>query len=436
MALADSMHWLAPLFVVALVAGLVTRLWLASRQMAAVRAHRDCVPEFFREQVTLADQQKAADYTVARVKLARVDVVLETLLALAFTLGGGIAAIDSAWQRAGLGEPWHGAVIVLSVLGLMMLINLPFSIWRTFKIEGRFGFNRTTPRLFVLDLIKGLVLGLALGVPLLLMALTFMERAGRWWWLFVWLVWLCFALALTWAFPRFIAPLFNRFTPLTDQALKVRVEALLERCGFTSNGLFIMDGSRRSAHGNAYFTGVGRNKRIVFFDTLVEKLGGAEVEAVLAHELGHFRLRHVSQRLVVSMIMALGGLALLAWLAAQPAFYTALGVPTPSPHAALLLFMFVVPAFTFFATPVGSWWSRRHEFEADEFAAQYADAGALAAALVKLYRDNASTLTPDRIHSAFYDSHPPALVRIARLNEISAAIGRGLKPAAAQQSPT
>jgi STE24 endopeptidase len=246
-----------------------------------------------------------------------------------------------------------------------------------------------------------------------------MERAGPWWWLAAWLGGVVVTFALTWAWPRFIAPLFNRFTPLTDEVLRARVEKLLERCGFASKGLFVMDGSRRSGHGNAYFTGVGRNKRIVFFDTLVEKLEPAEVEAVLAHELGHFRLQHVRQRLAVSAVTALIGLALLAWLAAHPALIAALGVPRASPHAALLLFMLVIPVFTFFGTPLGALWSRRHEFEADEFAARHADAHSLADALVKLYRDNASTLTPDRIHSAFYDSHPPALVRIARLTRLS-----------------
>jgi STE24 endopeptidase len=252
-------------------------------------------------------------------------------------------------------------------------------------------------------------------VPLLIIAITLMERAGNAWWLWVWGVWMVVTLGLAWAYPRFIAPLFNKFSPLADAALNARIDALLTRCGFASNGVFVMDGSRRSAHGNAYFTGVGRNKRIVFFDTLMERLGAAEIEAVLAHELGHFRLKHVKQRLVLGMLTSLLGLALLAWLARQPEFYTALGVPTPSTHTALLLFMLVTPAFTYFATPLGAWWSRRHEFQADDFAVQHADGKSLADALVKLYRDNASTLTPDPIHSAFYDSHPPALIRIARL---------------------
>jgi STE24 endopeptidase len=332
------------------------------------------------------------------------------------TVGGGIAFIDALWRQTSLAQPWLGTLVVLSTVMAMGIVGLPFSIWRTFRLEARFGFNRMTPALFVADLAKSLLLGLVLAAPLLIAALLLMERAGPWWWLWAWAGWLGFTLLLTWAWPRFIAPLFNRFTPLADETLKARVEALLDRCGFSSKGVFVMDGSRRSAHGNAYFTGVGRNKRIVFFDTLIERLGAAEIEAVLAHELGHFRLKHVRQRLIVSIFTSFAGLALLAWLAGQPGFYTALGVPTPSSHAALLLFMLVVPAFTYFMTPLGAWWSRRHEFEADDFAVKHANARALADALVKLYRDNASTLTPDRIHSAFYDSHPPALVRIARLN--------------------
>ncbi len=410
------MQWLTPVFIVALIAETITRLWLASRQIAAVRAHRDRVPELFRTQVELADQQKAADYTVARARFGRLDTVVDAVLRLAFTLGGGIAAIDALWSRANLAQPWHGTLVIGSVLLVMMLLNLPFSLWRTFRIEARFGFNRVSPGLFIADLAKGLLLGVLIGGPVLIGALLLMDRGGQWWWLYAWLGWTLFSLTLTWAFPRFIAPLFNRFTPLTDEALKSRVELLLDRCGFASKGVFVMDGSRRSAHGNAYFTGVGRNKRIVFFDTLLERLGVAEVEAVLAHELGHFRLKHVRQRIVLSLFTSLVGLALLAWIARQPGFYTALGVPHASSHAALLLAMIVAPAFTYFITPIGAWWSRRHEFQADDFAARHANARALADALVKLYRANASTLTPDPIHSAFYDSHPPALVRIARLN--------------------
>lgn len=413
------MQWLTALFVVAVIAEAITRLWLSTRQIAAVRAHRDTVPELFREQVELADQQKAADYTVARARLGRVATVSGAAIRLLFTLGGGIALADALWSRAALAQPWHGVLVIGTVLLVLMVLELPFSIWSTFRLEARFGFNRVSPALFVMDRVKGLLISVILGGPLLIGALLLMERGGRWWWVYAWLAWALFSIALTWAFPRFIAPLFNRFTPLTDEALKARVETLLQRTGFASKGVFVMDGSRRSSHGNAYFTGVGHNKRIVFFDTLLERLGAAEVEAVLAHELGHFRLRHVRQRVLLSLVTSLVGFAVLAWVLNQPAVFSALGVPEPSPHAALLLVMFVAPPFTYFLTPLSAWWSRRHEFQADEFAAKNSSASALADALVKLYRANASTLTPDPVHSAFYDSHPPALVRIARLNALA-----------------
>jgi STE24 endopeptidase len=410
------MQWLTWIFLVALTAETLTRLWLGSRQIAAVQAHRNDVPELFRDQVALADQQKAADYTSARVRLGRWATVFEALVKLALTLGGGLAAVDALWRHSGLGEPWRGVLVVATVMLLLQLVGLPFSLWRTFKIEARFGFNRVSPRLYAVDFAKQLLLAVLLGGPLLLATLTLMEHAGTWWWLWVWVIWLAWTLGLTWAFPKFIAPFFNRFSPLTDEALKKRVETLLERCGFAARGgVFVMDGSLRSAHGNAYFTGIGRNKRIVFFDTLLERIEAEEIEAVLAHELGHFRLHHVRQRLIASIAATFGGLALLAWLARQADFYTALGVPVPSSAMALMLFVLVVPVLTFFATPAMSWWSRRHERQADDFAAEHASAGKLAAALVKLFRDNASTLTPDRIHSAFFDSHPPAVERIARL---------------------
>jgi STE24 endopeptidase len=342
--------------------------------------------------------------------------VVEALVKLLLTLGGGLAAVDAVWRSTGIDEPWRGACVVATVLVLLQLVGLPFSLWRTFRIEARFGFNRVSPRLYAVDLVKQWVLAVLLGGPLLLATLTLMERAGAGWWVWVWLIWLAWTLALTWAAPRFIAPLFNRFSPLTDESLKKRVEALLERCGFAARGgVFVMDGSLRSAHGNAYFTGIGRNKRIVFFDTLLSRIEAPEIEAVLAHELGHFRLHHVRQQLAASVLLTFGGLALLARVLRQPGFYSGLGVPVPSAAMALLLFVVTVPVFAFFATPVMSSWSRRHERQADDFAAEHADAGKLAAALVKLFRDNAATLTPDRIHSAFFDSHPPALERIARL---------------------
>jgi STE24 endopeptidase len=409
------------LFVAALIAETAVRLWLASRQIAAVRAPRDRVPELFAGRIELAEQQRAADYTVARARVTRWATGFEALIKLLLTLGGGLAACQALIGRAHWPEPWQGTAIVLCVLLFLQLVGLPFALWRTFRIETRFGFNRTTPRLFALDLLKQWGLGFAIGAPLVVATLALMDRAGEWWWLWAWLVWLAVSLTLAWAAPRFIAPLFNRFLPLDDAALRVRVEALLARCGFAAGGgVFVMDGSRRSAHGNAYFTGIGRNKRIVFFDTLLARIDADEIEAVLAHELGHFRLHHVRQRIAVSGLSMLAGLALLGWLARQPGFYTALGVAVPAPAMALLLFLVVVPVFTYFATPLEAWWSRRHEREADDFAVRHASAERLAAALVKLYRDNAATLTPDAVHSAFYDSHPPALERIARLQQLAA----------------
>jgi STE24 endopeptidase len=406
-------------FLLAVLIGTGARWWLASRQIAAVQRHAPSVPPAFAGQVSPAEHLKAAHYTVARARLARLAMLVDAMWLLVLTLGGGIALCDALWRRTGLGELWLGVAVIATVLGVSALIDLPFSVWRTFKLEAAFGFNRTSLRLFIIDRLKGLLLAVVLGGPLLLAALALIAHGGRWWWLIAWVVWLLVSLTLTWAWPAFIAPLFNRFSPLSDAPLRARIEALLTRCGFTARGVFVIDGSRRSAHGNAYFTGVGRNKRIVFFDTLLERLEGSEIEAVLAHELGHFRLHHIRQRLVVSAAGALVGLALLGWLARQPSLYTALGVPTPSPHAALLLFMLCAPAFTFFATPLASRWSRRHEFAADRFAADNVDAAELARALVKLYRDNATTLTPDRLHSAFYDSHPPALERIAFLQHLA-----------------
>jgi STE24 endopeptidase len=413
-------HWFAGLFVLLLIAATLTRSWLNQRQVAAVLRHRDEVPEAFRAQIDLPSHQKAADYTVASAQIGRWDNLLDAAVALVLTLGGGLDAIDSWWQTLHLPAVWHGTAVVLSTFLLVSVIGLPLSIWRTFGVEARFGFNRMTAGLFIADLLKGLGIALVLGGPLVFVILFLMERAGSLWWLYAWVVWVAFTVLITWAYPTLIAPLFNKFTPLSDEALKQRTEALLERCGFSSRGVFVMDGSRRSVHGNAYFTGVGRNKRIVFFDTLLERLQIAEVEAVLAHELGHFRLHHVRSRLLLSLAFGLVGLAVLGVLAQWPDFYRSLGVTTASSHAALLLFVFVLPAFTYFTTPLAAWWSRKHEFEADEFAAKFADARELAEALVKLYRDNATTLTPDSLHSAFYDSHPPALVRISRLQQLAA----------------
>jgi STE24 endopeptidase len=408
-------RWLTPLFVLAVLAGLVVELWLSHRQTVNVARHRASVPAPFADSVSAEEHRKAADYTIAKARLGRVSSVTDALVTLALTVGGGLAALDALARHTALRQPWLGLLVIASVAVVLQLIGLPFALWRTFGLEARFGFNRTSVRLFVIDRLKGLALALALGGPLLLATLLLMERAGRWWWLWAWGLWLVVMFLMAWAWPVFIAPLFNRFSPLTDQSLRERIEALLRRCGFASKGVFVLDNSRRSSHGNAYFTGIGRHKRIVFFDTLLERLAHPEVEAVLAHELGHFRLKHVRKRLLLSVATTFLGLALLGWLAARPGFYAALGVPLPSTHAALLLFVLAVPAFTFFVTPLMALWSRRHEFEADEFATRYASGAELATALVKLHRDNASTLTPDPLYVAFYYSHPPPLVRIARL---------------------
>jgi STE24 endopeptidase len=409
------MNWATILFVAAVVAATATELWLAARQVAAVEAHRDRIPQAFAGRLSQEDHRKAADYTVAKVRLGNIGAMINAALTLALTVGGGIAAIDRLWRPTGWAEPWRGLAVIATVAAIIGVIGLPLSLWRTFRLEARFGFNRTTPMIFLADLCKGILLAALIGGPLILAVLVLMDRAGRWWWLAAFGCWLSVTLLITWAWPAFIAPLFNRFSPLEDASLRERIEALLARCGFRSSGVFVIDGSRRSAHGNAYFTGIGRHKRIVFFDTLLGQLAASEIEAVLAHELGHFRLHHVRQRLLVSVATMLAGFAVLGWLAGRPAFYRVLGVPTPSPHAALLLFALAGPVALFFTTPLSSLWSRRHEFAADRFASQHASARELASALVKLYRDNASTLTPDPLYTAFYYSHPPALQRIARL---------------------
>jgi len=414
------MHWLTSLFIAAVVVSTALELWLSQRQIAAVAAHRGRVPEPFASSVSAAEHEKAADYTIAKARFGRVSEIVNAIITLALTVGGGIAGLDALWRHTGWTQPWLGLAVIGSVFCVTGILTLPLSIWSTFKLEARFGFNRSTVALFFADLAKSLVLAVLLGGPLLLATLTLMERAGRWWWVWAWLLWLAVMFIMTWAYPALIAPLFNKFSPLKDETLKTRIEALLTRCGFKSQGVFVVDNSRRSSHGNAYFTGIGNNKRIVFFDTLLDRLAHPEVEAVLAHELGHFRLKHVRKRLLLSIATTFFALAILGWLSTQEIFFTALGVPTPSTHAALLLFIFAAPFFTFFITPLSSLWSRRHEFEADAFAIQHANANELAEALVKLYRDNASTLTPDPVYVAFHYSHPPALERIARLRAATA----------------
>ncbi len=406
------------IFLAALVAATATRIWLAMRQMRHVRAHRGAVPHTFAESIPLAAHQKAADYTVVKARVGVVDVLIGAAALLALTLGGLLQWISDRW--AGTFEPGsllHGVALIVSVVLLLSALELPLTAYRTFVVEARFGFNRMSVRLFVADLARQMLLGALLGIPLLVLVLWLMERMGEWWWLYVWLAWMGFNLLVLLLYPTVIAPLFNRFTPLEDPELAGRVEALLRRCGFKSKGLFVMDGSKRSNHGNAYFSGFGAAKRIVFFDTLLSRLAPAEVEAVLAHELGHFKRHHVWKRIGVLFAASLLFLWVLGELIGHEWFYTGLGVSTQTTATALLLFVLAMPVFTFFLHPMTSLVSRRHEFEADAYAAAHASAPQLVKALVKLYQDNAATLTPDPLHSAFYDSHPPAATRIARLQE-------------------
>ncbi|MGH8709682.1 MAG: M48 family metallopeptidase, partial [Burkholderiales bacterium] len=378
--------------------------------------HRDAVPAEFCDAIPLAAHQKAADYTVAKARLGMLDVLLGAVVLVALTLGGLLQWLSALWAQVfAPGGLAHGTALVASAVVLLSALELPVAIYRTFVIEARFGFNRMSAALFLADLAKNAALGAVLGLPLLVLVLWLMGRMGEAWWLTVWLAWIGFNVLVLLLYPTLIAPLFNKFSPLHDPALAGRIDALLARCGFTSNGLFVMDGSRRSAHGNAYFTGLGAAKRIVFFDTLLARLAPAEVEAVLAHELGHYRRRHVWKRIALLFTLSLGLLWLLGQLIDEPWFYAGLNAGAPGDAMGLLLFVLVVPAFTFFLQPLTSLVSRRHEFEADAYAAAHASAAELVRALVKLYQDNAATLTPDPLHSAFYDSHPPAALRIARL---------------------
>jgi len=413
----NTFSWI---FLTALGAGLVLQWWLAQRQLNAVKYHASAVPDAFKGKISLDAHQKAATYTTAKVSLGQKLLLLEVVLLLVWTFGGLLNWVDAFWVEKQGSTLWTGVAVMLSVSMLGSLLDLPLSYYRTFVLEARFGFNRTDLKTFVIDLIKGLVLSLLLGVPFLALVLWLMGNAGQQWWLYVWMVWMGFSLLMMWAYPAFIAPLFNKFKALEDGALKTRIESLLQRNDFSSQGIFIMDGSKRSGHGNAYFTGFGRNKRIVFYDTLLEGLEDGEVEAVLAHEIGHFKRKHIYKMLFSMAAFSLGGLALLAWLMQQVWFFQGLGINSQNTYMALLLFMFILPVFSVFFSPLMSLMSRKHEFEADAFAASQTDAQLLVTALVKMYKENASTLTPDPIYSLFYDSHPSAPVRIAHLNQLSA----------------
>jgi STE24 endopeptidase len=415
------MNTFSALFLLALAIATGTRLWLARRHVSYIRGHRDAVPADFAPQITLEAHQKAADYSSLRTRFGMVHTVIDAAILLVLTFGGLLQVFDTWASHWFHSEILRGTALIGLFMVFSALIDLPFSYYRTFSIEARYGFNKMTRAMWLVDLLKSAAVGSAFGLPLVLAVLWLMGQMGPLWWLYVWLVWVGFSVFMMAIYPAFIAPLFNKFSPMQDGSLKQRIEALLAKCGFRSSGLFVMDGSRRSTHGNAYFTGFGKTKRIVFFDTLISRLDENEIEAVLAHELGHFKLHHVVRRMAWTFAVSLLFLCLLGMLKDAAWFYTGLGVEYPASNAmALLLFVLVVPVFTFLLQPLVAMYSRKHEFEADEYAARYSSARELVSALVKLYKDNASTLTPDPLHSAFYDSHPPAGIRIAKLQSLTA----------------
>ena len=410
------MNTFSYLFLLTFAAVTATQFWLAKRQAAYVLANRDNVPEAFSATISLAAHQKAADYTLAKSKFADIERALGVVLLLVLTVGGGINAIFT-FCTSRIDSPLMAGVSAIALLTLLMsLFELPSSWYATFVLEEKFGFNKNTPAQFFKDEIMQLALGAVIGLPILSLILWVMDTLGSTWWLWAWAILMSFSLLMSWLFPTVIAPLFNKFTPMEDGALKTRISGLLERCGFNSQGIFIMDGSKRSGHGNAYFTGLGNNKRIVFYDNLVASLDDEELEAVLAHELGHFKCKHVVKMLITTSITTLIGFALLGWLIDKTWFFNGLGVEQASNAAALLLFTLITPIFTFFFQPISAYFQRKFEFEADDFAAKHAQASRLISGLVKLYEENASTLTPDPLYASFYYSHPPAAVRIEHLN--------------------
>ncbi len=412
------MHNFAILFLTFFALSIVVKLWLAQRHLSHIQKNRAQVPAAFSEKISLEDHQKAADYTTTKVKFGRWPLLYDAAILLAWTFGGGLELLDQFARGYELSPIYTGILVILSMMVISSALDLPFSLYSTFVIEEKFGFNRTTLKTFVIDMIKGALLSIALGVPLIWVVLWLMEQTGDLWWLYTWLVLTGFSLFIAWAYPTYIAPIFNKFSPLEEGETLNRITNLLNRCGFNSDGIFVIDGSKRSSHGNAYFSGFGKNKRIVFYDTLLESLSDDELEAVLAHELGHFKRKHIVKGMAISFATTLIGLAILAWLMKADWFYHSLGVSTPSTYMALLLFTLVTPVFTFLLSPVMSMFSRKNEFEADAYAAEQSEAKFLITALVNLYKENANTLTPDPLYSAFYDSHPPAPVRIAHLENV------------------
>jgi STE24 endopeptidase len=402
-------------FLIALFISSSIQFWLAKRQADYVAAHRSAVPDAFKSKVPLEAHQKAADYTLAKIKLGNIDGALGIIVLLLLTLGGGINMAFEYWSTIVSSPLIAGVAATATIFLLMTLVEIPTSVYQTFVIEEKFGFNKSSVNQFIKDQLLHLALGAAIGLPLLALILWVMDNVGPQWWLWAWGIIMGFSLLMSWLYPTVIAPLFNKFTPMEEGSLKDRIQGLLARCGFNSQGIFIMDGSKRSGHGNAYFTGLGNNKRIVFFDNLVNSLEEEELEAVLAHELGHFKCKHVIKMLIATSIMSLISLAILGWLINEPWFYTGLGVEQPSNAAALLLFILVSSSFTFFMQPISAYFQRKFEFEADDFAASNAKASKMISGLVKLYEENANTLTPDPLYSAFHYSHPPAAIRIAHL---------------------
>ncbi|MDD1635393.1 MAG: M48 family metallopeptidase [Methylococcaceae bacterium] len=402
-------------FLIALFISSSIQFWLAKRQADYVAAHRSAVPDAFKSKVPLEAHQKAADYTLAKIKLGNIDGALGIIVLLLLTLGGGINTAFEYWSTIVSSPLIAGVAATATIFLLMTLVEIPTSVYQTFVIEEKFGFNKSSVNQFIKDQLLHLALGAAIGLPLLALILWVMDNVGPQWWLWAWGIIMGFSLLMSWLYPTVIAPLFNKFTPMEEGSLKDRIQGLLARCGFNSQGIFIMDGSKRSGHGNAYFTGLGNNKRIVFFDNLVNSLEEEELEAVLAHELGHFKCKHVIKMLIATSIMSLISLAILGWLINEPWFYTGLGVEQPSNAAALLLFILVSSSFTFFMQPISAYFQRKFEFEADDFAASNAKASKMISGLVKLYEENANTLTPDPLYSAFHYSHPPAAIRIAHL---------------------
>jgi STE24 endopeptidase len=406
-------------FAVALGLGFVLRLWLTSRQVRHVVQHRGAVPGAYAQSISLEDHQKAADYTVAKARLGVWGLALGTIVTLGWTLFGGLQLLNEVLVGT-LGHSfWQQIALVIAFAFIGSLIDLPLDWYGTFRLEGRFGFNKMTTKLWLMDLLKGTLLGLALGLPILALIIYLMQAAGNLWWLWAWGALVVFQLFVMWIAPTWIMPLFYKFTPLEDGEVKTRANALMQRCGFKASGFYVMDGSKRSAHSNAFFTGFGNTKRVVFFDTLLQQLSVDEMEAVLAHELGHFKHKHIIKRMATGFLSTLAGLALLGWLSNQLWFYAGLGV-TPSlmqgnQALALILFMIAVPTFLFFTAPISAYFSRKDEFQADAYACAHASGASLKAALVKLYKDNASTLTPDPLFVKWTYSHPPATQRLSKM---------------------